>query len=285
MRWLLILILISPWSYSEGNLLSDPDFDNASSLDGVTSWKTFIEPGPTAYPTLSPISHSGEYSAHLFTSKKYDAEPYNNWSQIIRDVPEAERFWLSGSVRTEGDATASLWIQFFQYSPLKVLKADSVSADETHGWKRLRLSIKPPPSVDFIMIRCVIEGEGQAWFDSLIFSDQPKDHSMADDLTLLEDFDDFEVEPLPPRTEVIVDQSALDVIQAAEAMKEMVNRLAVENREVLSRLDRIQDDLVEFKRKTLTQAMEEVLLEPLEVVYSAHPLVPFGYERNGVKEN
>lgn len=257
-------------------------FDYSPSLDDLQHWQYFVEPAATAHSSLSPIAHSGEFSAHLLTSEKYDSEPFNNWSQVIRDVPESERYWLSGSIRTEGDAKAHLWVQCFQKKPLKVIKAESVSAQSTKGWKRIRLSITPPSSADFVMIRCVIEGEGQAWFDSLVFSDEPDDHLLVDDLELLEE---FEIDPVIQNKQELGTESAMDVIEAAETMKELVNKIAIENKEVLSRLDAIQEDLRAFKRSAITQALEEETLEPLIQEYSSHPLVPFGYNIRSLKEN
>lgn len=263
-------------------MLLDPSFDDTTSLENLTHWQYFIEPGPNAYSSLSPIAHSGRLSAHLSTPEKYESEPYNNWSQVIREIPEADRFWLSGNIRTEGNAKASLWVQCFQKSPLKVIKAEFVSAQSIESWKRIRLSIQPPESVDFIMVRCVIEGAGQAWFDSLVFSDDADEHLLETDLVLLED---FEENPVAQHRLQLENESALDVIEAAETMKELVKKLAIENEEVLSRLDTIQKDLRAFKRNALTQALEADTLEPLRPVYSSHPLVPFGYRDDSLKEN
>lgn len=269
--------MLSPLAYCDGNLLLDAGFDDALSVENLKHWQFFVEPGPNAYSSLSPIAQSGEFSAHLNTSEKYETEPYNNWSQVIRDIPEADRYWLSGSVRTEGNAKASLWVQCFQKTPLRVIKAEFVSAQSTKEWKRIRLSIQPPQDIDFIIVRCVIEGQGQAWFDSLSFSDNSEEHSLLTDLEILEDFEEIPIVQNSPITE---DEPALDIVKAAEKMKELVNKLAVENQEVLARLDIIQKDLRTFKRGALQMATENDTLEPLTPTYSRHPLVPFGHFNN-----
>ena len=274
MRWILLFIALSPVAFGDGNLLKDPDFDDAGSVEDVAHWQSFVEAGREAHSSLSPKALSGSNSAHLSTGEAYAKEPYNNWSQVIREVPDVERLWLSGSVRTDGPATASLWIQCFQNKPIRVLKAESVSAQSRDEWTHLHTSIELPRSVDFIMVRCVIEGEGQAWFDSLVLSEKADDHGVGLELELLED-----VEELTPDLagRVPDPDAAQDIIETAESMKALVNKLALENQEVLARLDSIQKDLNAYKKDALAKKLEEETLESLTPTYSKHPLVPYGY--------
>ena len=94
----------------------------------------------------------------------------NNWSQNVLANLAGETLRLSGCIKTEHAAEAALWIQCWQ-RPWRLLRAATTSTNAplygSVDWTRVSVEVEAPAQTDFVVVRCVLLGQGAAWFDDL----------------------------------------------------------------------------------------------------------------------
>jgi hypothetical protein len=234
-------------------------------LDGSPAhWDVFIMPGNNAIGRSDSVMHDGYYSVLLHTPNAYAKDPINNWSQVIYDNLIDIPLTLTGSIRTEEVGEAAFWIQCFSKKRSRILASATSSTNKTlsgtHGWTQVSAEITPPPGTDFIMVRCVIQGKGKAWFDSLSLS-------VVDPVALEAPIEDIVTEPL-----VAPGLSTEDFMAASKIMQDTIARLELTNQALLKELTEIQKDLDQYRREVEQQQA------PLKRPRGLHPLVPVDYE-------
>ncbi|HOJ32124.1 MAG TPA: hypothetical protein PKY35_14150 [Candidatus Hydrogenedentes bacterium] len=164
------------------NLLANPGFEEVSD-ESPAGWRVFVMPMDGAEGRLDPdTAFEGHYAAFLHNPKPYPKEPANNWSQhVLGDLADKE-LQLSGYIKTLNATEAAIWAQCCTKNPFQVLNAASTASKTpirgTQDWTRVELRFKPPAKTEFITVRCVLKGEGKAWFDNICLADVknlPKD--------------------------------------------------------------------------------------------------------------
>lgn len=263
------------------NLLANPGFD-VLTLEGMPAqWNLFVMPDNGALGQSDTVAHDGGYAAMLHTPKRYAEEPLNNWSQVIYDDLVGKEVTLTAHIRTENVQEASVWIQCFRKQPLRLLakasSQDEYSLSGTNGWTRVETSLVPPNGTDFLVIRCLIAGQGMAWFDSLSLAEAVAEAAPLEEMEAIEAIEVIEpvedVVDLPALETAEPAVDAADVIAVSEMMHETIRELERSNRALLDQIVIIQEDLNKY-RSELGRINTVQVEEPPE--FGAHPLVPHG---------
>ncbi len=168
---LLVMILTA----AGNNLLMNPGFESVRD-NAPARWDLFVMPRDGCRGEMDgETAHEGRYSVKLHNETPYDKEPANNWSQTITANLRNRELRVSGWIKAQGATEAALWFQAFQRSPLRILAFESTASDRPvtgdTDWTEVEMRVTVPNETDFVMLRCVLLGEGAAWFDSLSVED------------------------------------------------------------------------------------------------------------------
>lgn len=153
------------------NLVANPGFEAVRGVVPIR-WDLFVMPREGSYGEATQDQvYEGNYAAKLHNETAYDREPANNWSQSITTDMRNRELSVSGWAKTAGAAEAAIWIQCFQRRPLRILAFESTGTRTPvfgdTDWREVHMRVNVPNETDFIMVRCVILGEGTAWFDEI----------------------------------------------------------------------------------------------------------------------
>lgn len=166
------LLLAGAWRPAWGeNLLRNAGFEDDDG-EGPTYWSVFVQPMFGAEGAVArDVAAEGFRSVRLHTPEPYGKEPANNWSQNVQADVAGKRVRLSGAIRTAKGDYAAIWIQACTKRPFRILQQDSTSDGNPvrgdTGWTRVDMTVTVPETTEFLMVRCVIQGAGTAWFDDL----------------------------------------------------------------------------------------------------------------------
>ena len=180
-------VLLAAFAAQGEELLRNGGFDEYQSLV-PSAWSVYLHQHDVA--TLADaradanIVYAGEASARLDNPVRYDEEPMNNWSQHVQGDVSGKRLLLRGAIKTAGDAAGSILVQCGLKRPYQVLQSYSTSTDSPvsgdRDWTPVEMTIDVPPGAEFVTVRCVMEGVGTVWFDSLSMMDEREARAMAE---------------------------------------------------------------------------------------------------------
>lgn len=266
---LVVLFLANLPPAASGNLLNNPSFELRMADGRPRSWSSFVLPQPGAFADLDALAHTGQWSAMIHNPEPYAKEAANNWSQIILHDVAGKELVLGGWIRTEAVTEAALWLQCFQERPTQVVAAQTSSSAKlisgTNGWEHAEVLLTAPETTDFVVVRCVIKGQGTAWFDDISLQVAPKAEP--------------NLEPIEPEEAAPAEQepqeklSKADLVQLSRMLQHSIKELEASNKDLLQRIEAIQKDM------EATRAKLPPPLEPLDHGRIRHPLVPHGYEQ------
>lgn len=168
-------ICFMAFAAASGNLLVNPGFESIRDSMPIR-WDLFVMPQEGCYGEVDEDApNEGRYCIKLHNGEPYDKEPANNWSQSIAVNLRNKELAVKGWIKTEGATEAALWLQCFQRNPLRIVAfASTGTATPVYGdtdWTEVEMQTPVPSETDFIMVRCVLLGEGAAWFDGLSVED------------------------------------------------------------------------------------------------------------------
>lgn len=165
------VVFALPLAAQNDNLLANPGFEELTPDGTPESWDLFVMPMEGAVGRVSSQAYAGERSVSLFVPNPYPVDPANNWSQVIYGEFGGKTLRASVSIRTEEAGGAALWIQCFQRSPVRVLASGSsgmqYGMSGTNDWTEVTATVDAPEATSYIVVRCVLQGTGRAWFDSV----------------------------------------------------------------------------------------------------------------------
>lgn len=223
------------------NLLANPGFESLSgSLPA--NWSLYVEPHPGAEAQLAP-GVDGGHSAMLHNPAPYQREPVNNWSQNIGAPLAGAKVRLSGKIRTQEATEAALWIQCWA-RPWRLLHMSTTNAGTpvsgTRDWTTVSVDVEIPEETEAVVVRCVLLGQGLAWFDDLAIekiADAPAAASTAPARAQTEPSADdggILAVPGPPSTSDLAEANLLlattvqELRQANQALSEQVRAMGKE---------------------------------------------------------
>lgn len=275
-----IVVILAGMGEAGENLLVNPGFDDLDLSGNPTRWDVFVMPMDGALGKVDSTSSNGSYAVMLYNPEPYRDEPSNNWSQpIIADL-SGKTLHISGSIKTEDATKAALWLQCFRKNPARVLAAATTITDSpvygTSDWTRVEATIDVPPGTDFLVMRCVLEGRGRAWFDDIevkYLNADETDPATASN----EKSGGIEL----GRQDVRTSQALL---RSSEAMWEAIESLRETNDRLLLQIRSLQDDIATLRPAAQTITDLEIDApepSPFEPLFNGHPLVPHTREQRG----
>ncbi len=162
-----IFLLIATVNLYSEELVKNGNFEEVE--DNLPKcWNLYLEPAEGAFGEIDKSNyHTGNCSVFITHSKQYKREPLNNWNQRIVISNNINKVEFEGFIKTKGATKAYFLIQFWNNTG-KII--NSVKTDEvkgTNGWTQISKVFDITNGTSFVMLRCVLEGVGTAWFDDV----------------------------------------------------------------------------------------------------------------------
>lgn len=160
--------LISPtYQFEAGeNILQNSGFEDTS-----CHWYQAIVPADNLIVSWDDeIRYNGSRSIYINNNHIYDETVCNNWAQTISKVPKGRIIELSGWVKTIDAESASMVIQCWSVLGKMVAFGSTQATTEINGttdWQMYNTSVFVPNETNNIIVRLVLTGTGQVWFDDV----------------------------------------------------------------------------------------------------------------------
>ncbi len=168
--WLAPGIQAAPRADGPKNLLKNPGAETAENGRGG-SWGAIAVPpgGKVKLSRVTNQAHSGK--ASLF-GEVAGGDGFVQWVQNVDEFPRGSEMRLSGFVKTQGDAKAHIQIQAFDQAGQQLTIAVAEPTIEgAKDWTEVKTDATAiPREAKSIIVRLVLAGKGQAWFDDLSLS-------------------------------------------------------------------------------------------------------------------
>ena len=164
--------LISPaYQFEVGeNLLQNSGFEDGMENEPVYWYQAII---PADNLTLSwddEIKYNGSRSVSINNTHIYNETVCNNWAQTTYKVPKGRIIELSGWVKTIDAESVVMVIQCWNILDEMVAFGTTQTTTEINGtteWQMYNASVFVPNETNNIVIRLVLTGAGQVWFDDI----------------------------------------------------------------------------------------------------------------------
>jgi len=212
------------------NLLLNPGFETIYG-DRPGHWELFVAPESGATGGADKTTaHDGDYSVRLHNPRTLPRDPCNNWSQNVELDLAGATLHVQGHIKVEEATQASVWLQCWRKSPWGTVRVattgDSAPVSGTMDWTPVEMRVAVPDGTDFVTLRCVLNGQGTAWFDGLSVtkvgaSTSPSDESDSSDPSDKSDLSDSSdmapAEDAAPAESPLAPTATEEVAAAAEA--------------------------------------------------------------------
>jgi len=258
------------------NLLINSGFETSNAQGTPMPWALFVMPQEGATGDVDgAFAMEGGFSIMLHTPEPYETEPSNNWSQIVLTDVASKKLHLTAHIRTEVADEAAVWLQCFSKNPARVIAAQTsdliTPVYGTMDWTLVEVRLTVPKWTDFVVVRCVLRGQGTAWFDAIklvIEEDSPSPLEPSEP----------EEETPPPK--LSKDELAKDILKISEEIQKSLRELESSNTALLDQVSSVQRELKEYRLRALddTDQLQVAPLESLDAYQVRHPLVP--HDRN-----
>jgi hypothetical protein len=152
------------------NILQNSGFENEIE-ESPAYWYQAILPAENLTMTYdSKEAYSGSRSVSIKNTHIYDEKVCNNWAQTIGIVPLDRIVELSGWVKTINAESVVMVIQCWDKNNELIgfgTTQSEININGTINWTQYSSSVKVPTDTEFIIVRLVLTGTGQAWFDDV----------------------------------------------------------------------------------------------------------------------
>ncbi|MGI6459130.1 MAG: hypothetical protein ACOX5J_03375 [Candidatus Hydrogenedentales bacterium] len=252
---MLLLVL----SATGGNLLLNPGFESVRD-NAPLRWDIFVMPRAGCLGELDgSTAHEGQYSVKLHNETPYDKEPANNWSQCITTNLRNRELRVSGWLKTQGASEAALLLQCFQRNPLRILAQESTTnlqfiTGDT-DWTEVEMRVTVPNETDFAMFRCVLLGEGSAWFDDVSVEDAREHESPLPEALVAEA---VEREAPPQASPAGKDSAPLEELRLSRQALDDANRTWSElNASLMTQINELQEEIEQLRLEIQNLRLQE----------------------------
>jgi len=236
-------------NYSE-NFIKNSGFEEENKLLPLY-WSLFVQPQEGSFGKIDKkIFYSGKKSIMLNNAYPYQKEPINNWSQKVSiNGLDKKDIYFEGWIKTEKVYKAYFLIQFWKQAPAYIIDSKKTEVlIETNDWKKLTTNITIPEGTDFIVVRCVIEGMGSAWFDDVVLNYEEKRN--GDEVTIKTVKENQNIEEGIKK----IEQRLEDLLKENAQLKDKINLLEEENKKIREELEnkyikRIEKNIIEDNKK------------------------------------
>lgn len=197
-------------------LLKNGDFEEVLE-NKPKHWNIFLQPNDGNYAKIDfTTAIKGSKSVVISHLKPYKIDPLNNWNQRIDVHEKLKKISFTGFIKTKEATKAYFLIQFWNKNGKILQSAKSEEIKDTNDWMCTTIDSDIPENTDFIMVRCVLEGVGTAWFDNLSMTGEIHDRldiPLKDLDILQEKLDKLEKEINNIRGEYIYLRNRLDELE------------------------------------------------------------------------
>lgn len=134
-------------------------------------WDRYVHPQEGAFARVDGEAHAGRYSVMIHAPVPLPENPVNSWSQNLFGDFAGRTFRAEAHIRAEEAREAAIWVQCWRKRPLRLLDtATTTGVNPIYGtteWRRVEVRFDAPEGTDFMTVRCVLRGQGTAWFDQV----------------------------------------------------------------------------------------------------------------------
>jgi hypothetical protein len=149
------------------NLLKNPGAEKAEN-GRSGSWAPIAVPpgGKVRLARVTNEAHSGKAS---LLAEVAGGDGFVQWVQNVDEFPRAAEMRLSGFIKTKGDVKAHIQIQAFDAAGQQLtIAVAEPTIDGAKDWTEVKTDATAiPREAKSIIVRLVLAGKGQAWFDDL----------------------------------------------------------------------------------------------------------------------
>lgn len=276
-----LTILLAATAAGTGNLLVNPGFE--STANGMPAgWDLFVLPMEGAEGRLDEtVARSGAHSVRLSQPQPYEREPANNWSQAVWGDIAGKELLVTGHIRTDNATEAALWVQCCARKPWRMLHFVSTRSTTplrgTHDWTEVSVRVPVPKETEYVMLRCVLLGQGTAWFDDLAVGYAPEPLEPAREATPPPAPATTPARPLETPAPERGTDSERALVETNRTLREMNTALTAQLVALQEEMRRLHD---EVSRLRLSGA-EESAAPPATAPQwpTLPPLMPYGFNR------
>jgi len=262
------------------NLLLNPSFEQAEG-DIPTHWNVFVMPQPGAETGLDEqhVAH-GKRSVRIHNADRYEQEPYNNWSQNVRSDVAGKTLIVGGLIKTDTATGAALWLQCWRKDPWSVVQvattSDTFPVSGTKDWTPVAMKVVVPRETDFVVVRCVLNGVGTAWFDDLRLLKAEADGEEEKEVNDL--VDALSREKGKPLKTKATRAEREDLARETEALARNIQALRETNDALNNELTQLREELRALKEQLQAAGTgASVTPESAKSGFRVPPLVPHGF--------
>ena len=152
------------------NLLQNSGFESEIDEEPAYWFKAWIPADNLTMPWDDTVVHNGSRSASISNAHDYEEDVCNNWAQIINQIPTDRIVELSGWVKTVDAESVVMVIQCWDKNNNMVGFGTTQTTTEINGttdWEQYTASVRVPNDTESIIVRLVLTGKGQVWFDDV----------------------------------------------------------------------------------------------------------------------
>lgn len=228
-----------------GQLVLNAGFEQAVN-SRPRRWELFVQPMDGAYGRLTEDAFTGGHAVMLHIPQPYAKEPANNWNQTIFGAFSGQTLEVTGMVKTEAATDAAIWLQCWQQPARLLYVATSAATMPLYGtadWREVRFEVTVPEQTDFLVLRCVLQGQGSAWFDDIALSVREDKVPSGTDNTADEVSAPATADTAPPPASDTTEA----VLDATRALRETVAQLRESNAALQEQFQAIEAELEEVR--------------------------------------
>lgn len=167
-----------------GNLVGNPGFEELVAGQPAR-WDHYVHPQEGAFARVDGEAHDSRYCVMIHAPTPLPENPVNSWSQNLFGDFAGRTFRASAYIRAEEAREAAIWVQCWRKRPLALLDtATTTSTSPVYGtseWRRVEVLFDAPEGTDFMTVRCVLRGQGTAWFDQVAVRENGEEDPPAPD--------------------------------------------------------------------------------------------------------
>lgn len=152
------------------NILLNSGFEKEVEGDPAYWYKAIIPVDNLTVAWDNGELYSGSRSVSINNTHVYEEEVCNNWAQTINIVPLDRYVELTGWVKTIDAESVVMVIQCWNENSDLVGFGSTQSVDNINGtndWAQYTASVTVPADTESIIVRLVLTGIGQVWFDDV----------------------------------------------------------------------------------------------------------------------
>ncbi len=152
------------------NILLNSGFEDEIENNPAYWYKAIIPADNLTMSWDNEVAYNSSRSVSINNTHIYDEVVCNNWAQTINIVPLDRIIKLSGWVKTVDAESVVMVIQCWDKNKNMVGFGSTQSKYNitgTNDWEQHTASIRVPKDTEKIIVRLVLTGTGQVWFDDV----------------------------------------------------------------------------------------------------------------------